>query len=62
MKLKQSTTYQLILLTITQLFLLKKLEVIKNNTLTNLETQEIKTDSNSKNEDENENKNKKGKS
>ena len=39
----------------------KKLEVIKNNVLTNQETQEIKTDSTSNNEDENENKNKKGK-
>ena len=39
----------------------KKLEVIKNNSLTNQETQEIKTDSTSNNEDENENKNKKGK-
>ncbi len=39
----------------------KKLEVIKNNTLTNLEIQEIKTDSTSDNEDENEIKNKKGK-
>ena len=39
----------------------KKLEVIKNNALTNQETQEIKTDSTSNNEDENENKNKKGK-
>ena len=32
----------------------KKLEVIKNNSLTNQETQEIKTDSTSNNEDENE--------
>jgi len=39
----------------------KKLEVIKNNALSNQETQEIKTDSTSNNEDENENKNKKGK-
>ena len=39
----------------------KKLEVNKNNALTNQETQEIKTDSTSYNEDENENKNKKGK-
>jgi len=39
----------------------KKLEVIKNNVLTNQETQENKTDSTSNNEDENENKNKKGK-
>ncbi len=39
----------------------KKLEVIKNNALTNQETQQIKTDSTSNNEDENENKNKKGK-
>ena len=38
-----------------------KLEVDKNNALTNQETQEIKTDSTSNNEDENENKNKKGK-
>ncbi len=38
-----------------------KLEVNKNNALTNQETQEIKTDSTSYNEDENENKNKKGK-
>ena len=39
----------------------KKLEVIKNNSLTNQETHEIKTDFTSNNEDENENKNKKGK-
>ena len=39
----------------------KKLEVNKNNALTNQESQEIKTDSTSYNEDENENKNKKGK-
>ena len=39
----------------------KKLEVIKNNVLTNQEAQENKTDSTSNKEDENENKNKKGK-
>jgi len=39
----------------------KKLEVIKNNVLTNQETLENKTNSTSNNEDENENKNKKGK-